>query len=102
MKNTVTSRSSPRAPRPRLDATAWLADRLAAGPVPAAAVITDGKVAGFSPSALDRARRRIGGVSERLPGRRGASQWRLEAHSANHSRAQSREPLKTIDGDPAA
>ena len=87
LKKTMTSRSSPRSPRPRPDAAAWLADRLAAGPVLAADVVADGIKAGLSPSTLDRARRSLGAVSDRLPGRRGASQWRLDADCARHGRA---------------
>ena len=89
-------------PKPRLDAAVWLADRLSAGPVPAADVVAEGKAVGFSPSGLDRARRKLGAVSERLPGRRGASQWRLAAHSANQGGAQGPELTESTEEDPAA
>ena len=90
-----------RSPKPRLDAAHWLADRLADGPAPAADVVAEGVKAGLSASALDRARR-IGAVSERLPGRRGASQWRLDSDFTQHSRAIAAEPPQIDRRPPAA
>ena len=69
--------STPRQPRPRLDAAQWLADRLAAGPVLKSVLVADGAKAGLSASTLERAARRLGVVSERLPGRRGPVLWSL-------------------------
>ena len=94
----------PRQPPVRLDADQWLADQLADGPMRKSLLVGAVAKAGLSQATLERAARRLGVVSERLPGRRGPVVWRLpsDSDSSAHSRAVTTDRLKSMDGDPAA
>lgn len=64
-----------RTPKALLAATAWLQQRLAAGPVPSLELLQEGQDRGFSERTLKRAKEGAGAVSEQVG--RGQWQWRL-------------------------
>jgi hypothetical protein len=79
-------------PRPREEATDWLRERLAAGPVPANDIWKEAKAAGFAEATVKRAKRQLGVETFKAKGSLGGGwMWRFPGSEGDHEGDQNPE-----------